>query len=51
MYITDESNTWNLYLEINCRGGSPVKLNKLLKRRRKAFMKARRASIVEGIRG
>ena len=50
MYITDESSTWNLYLETNCRGGSPVKLDKILKRRMKAFLKTHRASIVGDVK-
>ena len=45
MYTDINGITWNQYLETTCRGGSPVKLNRILKRRMRAFMKARRALI------
>lgn len=49
MYTDENGHTWNQYLETSCRGGSPVKLDRILKRRMKAFMKARQALINESI--
>jgi hypothetical protein len=36
---------WNIYIETPRRGGSPMKLDRILKRRMKAFMKARQSSL------
>jgi len=41
MYKETEVATWNEYLETTGRGGAPVKLDRILKRRMKAFIKAR----------
>jgi|GEM_PF-5362091 len=42
MYKSNDVNTWNEYLETTSRGGAPVKLDRILKRRMKAFLRARR---------
>ena len=45
MYTDKNGNTWSQYLETVSRGGSPIKLDRILKRRMRAFMKARKALI------
>jgi len=45
MYTDNNGITWSQYLETSPRGGSPVKLDRILKRRMRAFMKARKACI------
>ena len=39
---TDNLKNWNTYIETPRRGGSAMKLDRILKRRMMAFMKARR---------
>jgi len=46
MYKETIPQTWNEYLETN-RGGSAMKLDRILKRRMKAFIKARYANLYE----
>ena len=45
MYKEASLQIWNEYLETKRRGGSPMKLDRILKRRMRAFIKARRAVI------
>ena len=47
MYTDINGITWNQYLETVRRGGSPMKLDRILKRRMRAFMKARQAILTE----
>lgn len=39
------SEEWNNYLEINHRGGCAMKLDRILKRRMRAFLKSRQARL------
>jgi len=47
MYKNTDVNTWNQYVETTRRGGSPVKLDRILKRRMRVFIKARMRNLVE----
>jgi hypothetical protein len=49
MYTDENGNTWKQYLETIPRGGSPIKLDRILKRRMREFMKARKALMRNGI--
>ena len=46
MYKEESSNTWNQYLQTPRRGGSAMRLDRILKRRMKAFMKARQIKLL-----
>ena len=45
MYKEESSDTWNQYLQTPQRGGPAIRLNRILKRRMKAFMKARQLKL------
>jgi len=47
MYKEANSQIWNEYLETNRKAASPMKLDRILKRRMKAFMRARQARLRE----
>jgi len=49
MYKEAYSQIWNEYLETHRKAASPMKLDRILKRRMKAFMKARQARLREAI--
>jgi len=44
MYKETDQTAWSDYLETPRRGGSAMKLDRILKRRMKAFIKARHMS-------
>lgn len=48
MYKEVSSQPWNHYVETARHHGSAMKLDRILKRRMKAFMKARYAVLAEG---
>jgi hypothetical protein len=45
MYKEDELTVWNAFLETPRRRGSLMRLDRILKRRMKAFVKARIATL------
>ena len=45
MYKEESSDVWNQYLQTPRRGGSAMRLDRILKRRMKAFMKARQIKL------
>lgn len=45
MYTDETLPIWNEYLETNRRGGSAMKLDRILKRRMRVFLKARQAKL------
>jgi hypothetical protein len=47
MYKEDELTVWNTFLETPRRRGSLMRLDRILKRRMKAFLKARIATLNE----
>jgi hypothetical protein len=47
MYKEDEVTVWNAFLETPRRRGSLMRLDRILKRRMKAFLKARTATLRE----
>lgn len=42
---TENLTNWNMYIETPRRGGAAMKLDRILKRRMKAFMKARQSPL------
>ena len=45
MYKEESSDTWNQYLQTPRRGGSAMRLDRILKRRMRVFMKARQLKL------
>ena len=45
MYKEESPDTWSQYLQTPRRGGSAMRLNRILKRRMQAFMKARQLKL------
>ena len=45
MYKEINAQPWNQYLETNHRGGQAMKLDRILRRRMRAFMKVRQSKL------
>ena len=45
MYKEINTQPWNQYLETNHRGGQAMKLDRILRRRMRAFMKVRQSKL------
>lgn len=47
MYTEDTTTQWNHYLETPRKGGSAMKLDRILRRRMRVFLKARQHTLKE----
>ncbi|MDB5180602.1 MAG: hypothetical protein JWO54_360 [Candidatus Saccharibacteria bacterium] len=48
MHTTNDSQAWNLYLETTSRRGAPVRIDKILKRRMRTFIRTRQSLVATG---